>query len=34
MCTKVWLESLKGRECSENPGVDGRIISVNHFWDP
>jgi hypothetical protein len=27
MRTKLWLESLKGREHSEDLGVDGRIIS-------
>jgi hypothetical protein len=26
MHTKYWLESLKGRHCSEDPGVDGRTI--------
>jgi hypothetical protein len=24
---KSWLESMKGRDHSEDPGVDGRIIS-------
>jgi hypothetical protein len=26
MRTKLWLESLKGRDHSEDLGVDGRII--------
>jgi hypothetical protein len=26
MCKKFWLESLKGREHSEDLGVDGRVI--------
>jgi hypothetical protein len=26
MCTKFWLENLKGKDCLEDPGVDGRII--------
>jgi len=26
MHTKVWLEKLKGRYCSEDVGTDGRII--------
>jgi hypothetical protein len=26
MCTKFWLESLKGRDHSEDLSVDGRII--------
>jgi hypothetical protein len=25
--TKFWLENLKGRDHSEDPGIDGRIIS-------
>jgi hypothetical protein len=26
MRTKLWLESLKGRDLSEDLGVDGRVI--------
>jgi hypothetical protein len=26
MCTKFWLEILKGRDHSEDLGLDGRII--------
>jgi len=26
MCTKSWLESLKGKDYSEDMGVGGRII--------
>jgi hypothetical protein len=26
MCIKFWLESLKGRDHSEDLGIDGRII--------
>jgi hypothetical protein len=31
MRTKLWLESLKGREQSENLGVDGKIIFKRIF---
>jgi hypothetical protein len=26
MCTKFWLEGLKGRDHSEDLGIDGKII--------
>jgi hypothetical protein len=32
MLTKFWLESVKGRDHSEDLGVDGKII-LNESWE-
>jgi hypothetical protein len=31
-CTKFWLEGLKGRDQSEDLGIDERII-LNELWE-
>jgi hypothetical protein len=32
VCTKFWLERLKGRDHSEEIGVDDRITLIWIFW--
>ena len=32
MGTGVWFGYMKGADCCENLGIDGKVINMEHAW--